>query len=122
MRWWQGRQGQTRLLIAGFGVLALTGMLLAGVFSQLLAGDQRVVVVTLQPGAGDAGRASLKDGCGALPGIGVVEDRGDPARQAALPVRFLIADSTPAQESALYACLNDYPEVVRGTNVENDGN
>jgi len=114
MRWWQGRQGVNRVLIACFAFLAITAIVVAGVFSRLLAGDSRQVLVNMRQGITDADRQTVKDACGVLPGISVIADRGDPAKQAVFPVRFRLSGSSPAEESALYACLNGFPQLVRG--------
>lgn len=118
--WWQGRQGRTRLLIAAFGVLALAGILVGG-FGKLFGGDRREIVVTMQQGISNADRTTLKESCGALAGIRVVADQGAAEAQYRFPVRFLVGDSTTGQESALYDCLNRYPQLVRGVQTENGG-
>lgn len=95
-------------------------MLVTGVFNYLLAGDQRVLVVTMRPDVGQAGREQLKSACGGLPGVRVVSDRGDPDPriQGRFPVRFHIRGTTAAQEAALTACVSRHPELVRGQLVE----
>ena len=83
------------------------------------------MVVTMAPNAGQEARQALKDACGGLPGISVVADRGnpDPRIQGRFPVRFDIADTTPAQEAALQSCLNDNEDLgIVGFLPENDGN
>jgi hypothetical protein len=117
-RWWQGRKGRNRVLIAVFAALALATMLTAGISNKLLGGDQRQIVATMAPNVTDADRATVKQACGGLPGVTVVADRGAQRRQAAFPVRFGISGSTPAQESALYACLDRFPTLVRGVQTE----
>lgn len=114
MRWWQGRKGTNRVLIAAFGFLAITAIVMAGIFTRLLGGDSRQVVVNMQQGITEADRQTVKDACGGLPGISVIADRGRADRQYAFPVRFRLTGSTPAQESALYACLDGFPQLVRG--------
>lgn len=114
MRWWEGRQGTNRVLIAAFGVLAATAIVVTGVFTRLLGGDSRQVVVNMEQGVTQQDRNTVREACGTLPGIAVIADRGDPAKQAVFPVRFNISGTTPAQESALYACLDRFPDLVRG--------
>lgn len=123
--WW--RDGQRRNIVAMwvFGALALGGILFPAFTNYLFAGDNRVLVVTMGPTAGQEGRQAVKDDCGALPGIRVVADRGnpDPRIQGRFPVRFDIADSTPAQQAALQSCVNDHEsDGVVGFITEGDGN
>ena len=120
MTWWRDSRGRTRALLAAFGVVALSGMLIAGLSNQLFAGDQRQLVATLRPGVTQADREAVKAGCGDLPGISVVPDQGAPERQYRLPVRFDIAGTTPAQEAALEACLFEYRDLVRGVITQGD--
>jgi len=110
------------LLITLFGVLMVSSIVLTGVFNHLLAGDPRVMVVTLKQDAGEAARAQLKRDCGSLPGVGVVADAGnpDPAIQGRFPVRFTLAGATPAQEAALETCINQHPTLIRGLLIEGD--
>lgn len=111
-----------KILIVCFAALALTAMLITGVFNYLLAGDPRVLVVTMKQGVGQEARERIKQDCGSLPGITVVADRGnqDPEIQGRFPVRFGIADTTPAQEAALQSCINDHSDIVRGLLTEGD--
>ena len=106
--------------------IALSSMLFVAFSNYLFAGDRRVMVVTLANNAGQANREGLKQACGALPGISVVPDQGnpDPRIQGRFPVRFGIADTTPAQESGLIRCLNENRArfAVVGFLPENDGN
>ena len=120
MTWWRDSKGRTRALLTAFGLTALAGMLIAGFSNELFAGDQRQLVVTLRPGVTQADRDTVKAGCGGLPGIGVVADRGAPERQYRLPVRFDISGTTPAQEAALEACLFGYRDLVRGVITQGD--
>lgn len=120
MTWWRDAKGRTRALLTAFGLVALFGMLVAGVSNKLFAGDQRQLVVTMRPGVTQADRETVKAACGTLPGISVVADRGAPERQYRLPVRFGIADTTPAQEAALEACLSGFPALVRGVITQGD--
>lgn len=110
------------VLIACFAALALTAMLVTGVFNYLLAGDPRVLVVTMRQEAGQPEREQLKRDCGSLPGIEVIADRGDksPLVQGRFPVRFDIADTTPQQEAALEACIDEHRSTVRGLLTEGD--
>lgn len=103
-----------------FGGLALAGMLITAVFNHLLAGDTRQLVVTMAVDVAQADRVTLKQDCGALPGISVVADAGAAERQYRFPVRFALGGSTDAQESALYACINDHSTLVRGYLTEGD--
>lgn len=111
---------RNRLLLTGFGVLALIGILIPATFNYLLAGDSRQLVVTLVPGVTDADRDTLKRECGSLPGITVVGDRGAREKQYRFPVRFRISDTTSEQEAALQACVDRYPTLVRGVTTERD--
>ena len=110
------------VLITVFGVLAVTSIVVTGVFDKLLAGDPRVLVVTMNQDAGQSARELLKRDCGSLPGIRVVPDKGnrDPAIQGRFPVRFSLADTTPAQEAALESCIDRHRDLVRGILTEGD--
>ena len=110
------------ILIATFGVLCLAAILVTGVFNFLLAGDPRVLVVTLSQDADQADRVQLKQDCGSLPGVSVVPDAGnkDPHIQGRFPVRFKIGDTTPAQEAELEKCINQHGSLVRGLLTEGD--
>jgi hypothetical protein len=110
------------VLITLFGLLAATSIVVTGVFDKLLAGDPRVLVVTMKQEVGQPARELLKRECGSLPGIHVVADKGnpDPAVQGRFPVRFSLAGSTPAQEAALEACIDRHRELVRGILTEGD--
>jgi hypothetical protein len=121
MTWWRTSKGQARALIGAFGVVALFGMLLAGV-NVYQRGDQRQLVVTLEQGVTDADRATLKQACGSLPGVSVVADQGSAEDQYRLPVRFFIGGTTAEQEAALEECIGRYPQLVRGLLTEGGGN
>ncbi len=110
------------ILISCFAALALAAMLVTGVFNYLLAGDPRVLVVTMRQGIGEQARDQLKQDCGSLPGISVVPDQGnpDPEVQGRFPVRFNIGGTTPQQEAALETCINDHSDTVRGLLSEGD--
>lgn len=118
--WWTDARQRTRVVVTTFVVLALGGMLFAA-FTILLAGDQRVLVVTMDQGAGQPAREALKQACGDLPGVSVLADRGDPNPriQGRFPVRFAIAGITDPQLAALTSCINDQPG-VRGLLTEGD--
>jgi len=123
--WWRDARRRTRAAVIVFAALALAGILFPAFTNYLFAGDRRVMVVTMAPNAGQEARQALKDACGDLPGISVVADRGnpDPRIQGRFPVRFNIADTTPAQEAALQACFNEHEELgIVGFLPENDGN
>ena len=123
--WWQDRRQRNRALLWAFGTLALLGILFPAFTNYLFAGDQRVMVVTMQQYVGQPARDALKQACGGLPGISVVADRGnpDPRIQGRFPVRFNIRDTTPAQEAALVRCLNEHRDLgVQGYLPEKDGN
>ena len=124
--WWRNAQRRNRAALVAFAALALGGILFPAFSNYLFAGDQRVLVVTLEADAGQDKREGLKRACGDLPGISVVPDRGnpDPRIQGRFPVRFDIADTTTQQEAALLRCLNDNRVrfAVRGYLPENDGN
>lgn len=112
-----------RVLITVFAILSVSAIVVTGVFNYLLAGDQRVLVVTMQQDAGQAGREQLKRDCGSLPGISVVPDKGDrnPRIQGRFTVRFKIGGSTNAQEAALNKCIDDHSVLVRGVFTEGGG-
>ena len=123
--WWRDARRRTRAAVVVFAALALAGILFPAFTNYLFAGDRRVMVVTMAPNAGQEARQALKDACGDLPGISVVADRGnpDPRIQGRFPVRFDIADTTPAQEAALQACFNQHEDLgIVGFLPENDGN
>jgi hypothetical protein len=118
--WWEGRQGHNRVLIAVFAGVAVLAIFY-GAILKWTDGDQRQVVVTMQQGITQADRVTVRDTCGALPGIRPVADKGDPALQYRFPVRFDVGGSSTAQESALYACVQQFaPRFVRGVQTEND--
>ena len=121
--WWRDKQQRDRALLIVFAVLALTGILFVAFTNYLFAGDQRVVRVTMVQDAGQPAREALRDACGDLPGVRPVPDQGDPDQriQGRLPVRFDVADSTPAQYAALTGCINEQDRVL-GFITENDGN
>ena len=123
--WWRDGRKRNLTALSFFGALVLTSMLFVG-FTILSRGDVRVMVVTLENDAGQAAREGLKQACGSLPGISVVEDRGnpDPRIQGRFPVSFGIVGTTDRQESALIRCLNENRERygVVGYLPENDGN
>lgn len=110
------------VLISLFGALMVSAILVTGVFNYLLAGDPRVLVVTLEQNAGQSAREILKRDCGGLPGVSVVADRGNPNPnvQGRFPVRFALAGATPAQEAALESCIDQHPSLVRGLLMEGD--
>jgi hypothetical protein len=121
--WWRDARQRNRVLLITFAVLALGGILFPAFSNYLFAGDRRVVRVTMEQDAGQAAREGLKQACGGLPGVSVVPDRGnpDPRIQGRFPVRFDVADITPAQYAALSSCIERQPRVL-GTITENDGN
>lgn len=110
------------ILITLFGVLMAASIVVTGVFNHLLAGDPRVLVVTLKQDAGEPVRDQLKRDCGSLPGVSLVPDRGnpDPRIQGRFPVRFKIGGTTPHQEAALETCIDKYGRLVRGLLTEGD--
>lgn len=124
--WWQVARTRNRVGVVAFAALALASMLFVAFSNFLFAGDQRILVVTLENGAGQAARDGLKAACGDLPGISVIPDQGnpDPTVQGRFPVRFRIADTTTQQEAAIISCLNQNRERFRvvGYLPENDGN
>ena len=121
--WWRDAQKRTRAVVVVFATLALGGILFPAFTNYLFAGDQRVLVVTMDTDAGQAKRDALKQACGSLPGVSVVADKGDPDPriQGRFPVRFDIGDITDPQLAALQTCINQQPG-VRGFLPENDGN
>lgn len=111
--WWRDRARRNRVALVAFACLALLGILYPAFTNYLFGGDRRVLVVTLDQGAGQDARDRLKQACGDLPGIGVVPDRGnpDPAVQGRFPVRFQISDTSASQQADLEQCINDQPGV-----------
>ena len=87
-----------------------------------MAGDQRVLIVTMEQDAGQAERDALKRACGSLPSVSVVEDRGDPDPrvQGRFAVRFAIEGATVVEEAALTDCVERQPG-VRGFLTRNEG-
>ena len=110
-------------MLVAFGCLALASMLYVAFANYLFAGDQRVVVVTMQPDTAQSARTQLKQACGSLPGVGVVGDRGnaDASVRGMFPVRFDISGSSPREQAALETCINDNGRFVRGFLTEGDG-
>lgn len=113
---------RTKVLLVIGGVLMVGSILVTGIFGFLLAPPQKVLVVTMEPSAGERGREQLKADCGGLPGVSVVADKGNPNPevQGRFPVRFDIGEATVQQEAALEACINRHPETVRGFLTEGD--
>lgn len=124
--WWRSASSRNRAALVFFAAMALLSMLFVAFTNYLFAGDQRVMVVTMEQDAGQAKREGVRDACGGLPGITPIQDRGnpDPQIQGRFPVRFDIADTDARQEAALIACLNDNAERfgVVGYLPEKDGN
>ena len=123
-RWWSHQSDRNRAAVIAFAALALLGILYPAFTNYLFAGDQRVMVVSMQQGAGQLARERLKAACGALPNVRVVADRGnpDPRVQGRFPVRFDIADASGREQAALEACINDNEDLgVLGLFVEGDG-
>ncbi len=123
--WYRDRRRRDRVTVYGFAVLGVGGILLAGAL-QFAEGDQREVVATLErdvsvtPAVLAERRQLLKDDCGDLPGVGLVADRGAPAAQYRLPVRFSVSGTTDAQRAALEACLSAHDDIVRGYRIEGE--
>lgn len=113
---------RAKVLIAVGGAIVVLSMLVTAVFGFLLAPPKKVLVVTVNPAAGQVGRQVIKDDCGGLPGVTLVEDQGnpDPRIQGRFPVRFDIGRATLQQEIALETCLNRHPTIVRGFLSEGD--
>jgi hypothetical protein len=113
---------RTKVLVGIAGGLALFSMLVTAVFSFLLAPPKKVLVVTMQQTATEADRQRLKVDCGALTGVTVVADKGnpDPHVQGRFPVRFDIAKANAQQEVALTTCINKHTDTVRGFLSEGD--
>ncbi|GAC1610067.1 MAG: hypothetical protein NVS3B26_14810 [Mycobacteriales bacterium] len=110
------------VLITLFGVLVVASMVITGIFNHLLAGDPRVLVVTMTQDAGQPDRELLKRDCGTLAGVTVVADQGNPSAsvQGRFPVRFGLAGATPQQEAALETCIDRHRSIVRGLLTEGD--
>ena len=121
--WWRDAARRNRVAIGVFATLALGGILYPAFTEYLFAGDQRVLVVTMDQDAGTEQRAALKQACGSLPGVSVVADRGDPdpRLQRRFTVRFDIGDITDRQLTVLTGCINRQ-QGVRGFLTESDGN
>jgi hypothetical protein len=117
--WWRDDRRRNRVALIAFAAVAGLSMLYAAVATQLLAGDRRVLVVTMAQDADQADREALKAACGSLPSVTVVADRGnpDPRVQGRFPVRFAIAGASVAEEAALTDCVNQQPG-VRGFLVQ----
>lgn len=111
--WWRDRNRRNRVALVVFATMAVGSIVLAGVATQLLAGDQRVLVVTMAQDAGQDERVALKRACGDLPSVRVVADKGnpDPRIQGRFPVRFAIAGASATDEAALTSCVNEQPGV-----------
>lgn len=118
--WWRTPRGRTQALLTAFGLVALGGMLIAG-SKFLIVGDQRQLVVTMQPTVTQADRLQLKADCGGFPGISPIADKGAADRQARFPVRFSLRGATPAQEAALEGCVGEHTRIVRGFITEGSG-
>jgi hypothetical protein len=112
---------RNRVALIAFAVVAGGSMLYAAVVTQLLPGDNRVLIVTMAQDADQSDRERLKAACGGLPSVTVVADRGnpDPAIQGRFPVRFSIRGASVSQEAALTACVNEQ-EGVRGFLVQRE--
>ncbi len=123
--WYRDRRRRDRATVYGFAVLGIGGILLAGSFV-FARGDQREIVVSMKrdPSRSVAQlareRQELKDDCGAVSGVTVVEDEGDPAVQGRFPVRFGIRGADNPPRAALDACLARHQDVVRGVRVEGE--
>ena len=117
--WWRDRSRRNRVALVAFGTLAVLGILYPAVTGYLLAGDRRVLVVTMDQAADQADRERLKSACGDLPAVSVVEDRGDPdpRLQGRFTVRFRIGGASVAEEAALTECVNRQ-QGVRGFLVQ----
>lgn len=123
-RWWRQQSSRNRIAVTGFASLALLGILYPAFTNYLFAGDQRVMVVSMQQGAGQEARERLKEACGGLPNVRVITDRGnpDPRIQGRFPVRFDIAATSAREQAALEGCINDNSDIgVLGLFVEGDG-
>lgn len=120
--WWRDRTRRNRVALITFATMAVGSILLAGIGTQLLAGDQRTLVVTMAQDAGQPEREALKRACGDLPSVTVVPDKGDPDPriQGRFAVRFAIAGASLLEETALTECVQDQPG-VRGFLVTNEG-
>ncbi|MFP5219034.1 MAG: hypothetical protein ACLGIG_04755 [Actinomycetes bacterium] len=117
--WWRDRRRRNRVALVAFATLALLGILYPAVTGYLLGGDRRVLVVTMAQDADQADRDRLKEACGSLPAVQVVEDRGDPDPrvQGRFTVRFRIGGASVAEEAALTQCVNEQ-RGVRGFLVQ----
>lgn len=113
--WYRDKRRRDRVALVVFAVLGTGSIVLAGSL-QLAEGDTRVLVATMEVGAGQEARDRVKEACGDLPGISTVADRGedDPVKQGRLPVRFAIGGASIREEAALDACLQRFDDVVRG--------
>lgn len=123
--WWRDRRRRDRFTVYGFAVLGIGGILLGGAFVYA-RGDQREIVVTMVRDPSRSvdrlarDRQELKDDCGALAGVSVVGDEGDPRVQGRFPVRFGVRGASNPERAALDACLARHQDVVRGIRVEGE--
>lgn len=110
-----------KVLIGMAAGIALLSMLVTA-FAILFSPPEKVLVVTMKQSAVQADRVALRDACGALPGVTVVPDKGnpDPLVQGRFPVRFDIGQATAREEIALTTCINDNGSQVRGLLSEGD--
>jgi hypothetical protein len=111
---------RAKVLIAVGGSIVLLSMLVTAVFGYLLAPPQKVLVVTMIQDSQQSDRLALKQDCGGLPGVKLVEDKGRASVQGRFPVRFDIGEATQQQEAALEACINRHSDTVRGFLTEGD--
>ena len=108
---------QTVFLALAFALL-VSSVLVGAVAQLVYSGDEREVVVDLALRHDPERRQALRSECGRLPGITLVEDRGDAAQARRFPARFSIAGATVQQEQALFTCIGRYDDIVMGARRE----
>ena len=114
-----GQRSRRQTLFLALAFVLLVGSVLVGAVAQwVYTPDEREVVVDLQLGFDLERREALRQECSRLPGVALVEDRGDPAQASRFPARFSISGATVQQESALMQCIAQYDDIVMGARRE----
>jgi hypothetical protein len=108
---------QTVFLALAFALL-VSSVLVGAVAQLVYTDDEREVVVDLTLGHDPERREALRAECGRLPGVALVEDRGNAAQARRFPARFSIAGATVQQEQALFTCIGQYDDIVMGARRE----
>lgn len=108
---------QAVFLVLAFALL-VSSVLVGAVAQIVYTGDEREVVVDLTLGHDPERREALREECGRLPGVELVEDRGNAAQARRFPARFSIAGASVRQEQALFTCIGRYDDIVMGARRE----